>query len=62
MGDAFNELQHKLLSQSLGDSAGRERYPDDVLFTILGEIAEAGSVQGHATSALSSAIEQIEKG
>ncbi|WP_143047793.1 hypothetical protein [Variovorax sp. YR266] len=62
MGDALNELQHKLLSQALSESVGRARYPDDVLFAILDEIADTNGVQGYAASALVSAIEQSEKG
>lgn len=61
-GGAINEIQHKLLSQALAELAARDRYPDDVLFTILDEIAEAGDVQGHAVSALVSAIAQLERG
>lgn len=62
MGEAFNELEHKLLSQALAESAGRARYPDDVLFAILDEIAEQGGIRDHAALAIANAIEQAEKG
>jgi hypothetical protein len=40
---------------------GRSRYPDDVFFAILDEVAEAGRVQGYSASGLAIASGTVEK-
>ena len=58
--EAFNEIQHRLLSQALAQLANKDRYPNDVLFAILAELAQAGDVQASVIVALSNAVEYVE--
>lgn len=53
---AINELQHKLLSQTISELSEIERYPDNVFIAILGEIATAGNIQNELVAALYRAI------
>jgi hypothetical protein len=55
---AANELQHKLLAHTLNEQMSRERYPNDVLFTVLSEVAARGNISNHWSAALLAAIDR----
>lgn len=58
-GFALNEIQHKLLSQATAQLGHQDRYPDDVFFQILSDLAESGDVQQNLVPAFSTALSQL---
>ncbi len=48
----LNELQHKLLGQIAALATDAERYPDDVLWSILHELATHHSIDGALAHAI----------
>ena len=58
-GNALNELQHKLLSQVISELRGSDRYPDAILVTILGEVAQAGDVESALIAAFVDALAKV---
>lgn len=51
----LNELQHQISGHIVGLGLGRDRYPDDVLWQILAEKAEAYGLSRHLKRSLESA-------
>jgi hypothetical protein len=57
IGRSVNELQNKLASHALAELQMQSRYPDDVLFQILEEIAIAGGVTPLLNAVISRALD-----
>lgn len=59
MAKALNEIQHKLLSQILTCDKSVIKYPPEVLFEILNEIASAAGIPHLVENLFARAMEQV---
>ena len=54
---AFNEIQHKVSSQAISEMHSRPRYPDNIFFQILFEIASYNNIDSILARVLDEIIE-----
>lgn len=58
-GFAINEVQNKLLSQAVAELSGSGKYPDEVLISIIRDIASSEGVENIILAAFYAGLKQV---